>query len=216
MKNIIVITAFLSMLVFGCKKKDDTTPEPETTTTTTGSTTGTNPVTIGISSTPQVQFTLNGTSYSYIESMTAPAVGNGQSIMGTTATATVGTDYFNSAGEIIKIEKGTYAYNSGSSVSYDDQFDNFFAKTSFPYSVNSANGITITWYDASGNPWSTDNGSQTGSSFTIIDKVKDYLRNGNGFLEMKVYASFNCKVYNTSGASKTITNGKFVGYYSNN
>lgn len=103
---------------------------------------------------------------------------------------------------LFHIDKGTFKY-----LSYDEAaFTSFFAKQSWPYSVDAANGVQIIYFDANGTPWATDLGTanQTGSTFVIEDnKVQDYF----GFNYMRVKATFNCKVYDGNGSSKVITNG---------
>lgn len=215
MKNIVFVSLLILAFIVGCKKKEDAPAEDSTVSTTT---TGSNPATISITSTPQVQFDLDGTSKSYVESYTSPMVTNGQSNSGAitspTSTMTVGTGFSNSTGAVIRIHKGLFSVPSG--INGDAAFTAFFPKTSQVYSANASNGIKIEWFDSTGALWSTDQGiaNQTGSVLTIVDNAQDYVRDGSGYLMMKVYATFNCKLYNTSGSVKTITNGKFVGYYS--
>lgn len=213
----------IALFVFAACKKKTSDPEPApapttTTTTTTGGTTTTAP-SVSIGSTPQVQFSIDGVAASYVESVTGTFVGNGQSNIGTinsaAGTMTVGTSFFNSAGDIITVYKRTFHYTPGAGLDPDTEFSNFFQKRTHPYTMGVANGIAIEWHDAAGNIWSTENGTadQTGSVFTIVDNLQDYERDG-GDLSMKMHATFNCKLYNASGAVKTLTNGKIVGYYS--
>jgi hypothetical protein len=103
---------------------------------------------------------------------------------------------------LFDIDKGTYKFIGWDSTA----FTTFFAKQSWPYSPNAANGVAIAYFDANGTKWSTDFGTanQTGSTFVIEDtKLQDFF----GFKYMKVKASFSCKVYDGNGASKVITNG---------
>ncbi len=214
MKHTIIAALVLSSFIFGCKKKDDTTPEAEATPTTTG-TTGSS---VNAGSTPQVKFSVDGTPYSYVQSMgSTPYLANGQanngSLTGGVGTMTVGTLFMNVPGSTIMTiyKRNLNVTTSGTS---NTVFANFFPKTTHPYySSTVTDGVAISWFDASGTEWKSSNGSQTGSVFTIVDTQSSI--DGNGEANMKVYATFNCKVYNSTGTVKTITNGQFVGLYIN-
>jgi hypothetical protein len=111
-----------------------------------------------------------------------------------------------------KVEKGTLYYVGTLD---DNAFANFFKPGTYPYSPTGKypmNGIKIVYFDSQGNDWSSDYapGTQTGSNFTITassDATQLFDKT------MKVSATFNCKVYNQQGQSKTITNGKMTLYY---
>lgn len=103
---------------------------------------------------------------------------------------------------LFDIDKGTYKFVGWDSTA----FTTFFAEQSWPYSPDAVNGIAIAYFDANGTKWSTDQGTanQTGSTFVIQDtKLLDFF--GTNYINVK--ASFNCKVYDGTGASKVITDG---------
>ncbi len=92
-------------------------------------------------------------------------------------------------------------------------FKNFFSTGSYSYSAGAQNGISISYYDSNNALWSTDQGTgdQTGSTFTITDR-----KTNNAFdYTVIIRAIFNCKVYNSSGQSKTLTEGVYVGDFAN-
>ncbi len=69
--------------------------------------------------------------------------------------------------------------------------------------------VAIEYTDDSGVLWSTQQGSamQNGSVFTFTEVATDQDDQG---VWAKVIANFNCTVYNSSGASRTITNGELM------
>jgi hypothetical protein len=109
------------------------------------------------------------------------------------------------------ISKGTLRFASGM-IPVDSIFEPFFAPASYQYSPNSADGIVIEWYDSNGELWSTEIGTanQSGSSFVIVANLSSHV---NGYLDVKLKATFNCKLYNASGQSKTLTEGLYVGSF---
>jgi hypothetical protein len=74
-------------------------------------------------------------------------------------------------------------------------------------------GATVGYWDGKGEYWESDNlpGTQVGSSFKITSVEDDTV--AFGFYAVRVTFVFNCKVYDTAGNSKTITNGKFIGLF---
>ena len=105
------------------------------------------------------------------------------------------------------VKKGLL-YNYPSSTFTD--FKNFFMPGNYPYTTSvSNNGISIEWKDPEGKVWKSDNipKTQTGSKFTIISS-EEFNFNGN-FKLVKVYAEFNCTLYDAAGNSIVVTNGKF-------
>lgn len=71
-------------------------------------------------------------------------------------------------------------------------------------------GIVIFYYDAKGELWGTTLGSgdQSGSRFTITSVVKNTDPISAADIKQVVTAEFSGKLYNHTGASKTITGGK--------
>lgn len=197
-------------LVFGCKKKDDTTPEAESTPTTTGA-----PATVDVNSTPQATFTLDGVNKSYVMNNTTLFEGSGSSGSGSGSTSYSADIDDGNTISYISISKGTLNYSTATSMyPTDATFKAFFPVASIPYSANAVNGIEISIYD-NGTYWTTSLGTanQTGSTFNIV-QTKDN-PDTNGFFYVKFKATFSCKVYDGSGNSKTITNGVFVGNFGN-
>lgn len=89
-------------------------------------------------------------------------------------------------------------------------YDNLFkADAEYSFATNGNDGVTIFWSDDNGKLYRSDwgSGDQTGSAFKIVDSEDDTWL---GDPSMKVHAEFNCKVYDASGNSKTITDGEFV------
>ena len=114
----------------------------------------------------------------------------------------------------LEIDKGLF--KSSSSATTDADFKNFFSTGSYPYSEPlSFRGISIIWRDDQNKIWSTDKmpGTQAGSNFTITE-VGDYF-DGLGTYTVKIKATFNCKVYDDMGNSKTLTNGQYYGPFQN-
>lgn len=109
---------------------------------------------------------------------------------------------------LFRVAKGTLVTTEPAG---DDDINTFFTPGTYPYSPptknDSLNGISITYYDAQHNEWATNNppAKQDGSNFTITSK--EIQRFG---YYLKISATFNCKVYNTAGQSKTITDGKLT------
>lgn len=70
-------------------------------------------------------------------------------------------------------------------------------------------GAGISYYDSSGQYWSTDSGTgiQTGSTFSISEITAGV----SGQAHKIVKANFSCKLYDGNGNSKTLTNGVLRG-----
>lgn len=211
MKNIVSF-AIIGLIAFAaCKKKTsdpEPTPAPSTTTTTGGSTTGT-PATIDVNSTPQVSYSLDGTAVSMVVDGNNYHSGSGSS---GSINWTYDSDIDDGDTKVyFNITKGTLTTSGGSPD--DATFKTLFPVASAPYSVNAANGVEIAIWDSNNVMWSTSQGTgnQSGSTFNIV-QTKDEQQ---GDLYVKTYITFSCKVYNAAGAMKTITNGKYVGYFGN-
>lgn len=202
----------IALLAFTACKKKSSDPEPDpaptTTTTTGGTTTGSNP-TIDVNSVPQVSYSLDGTAVSYVTDGTHFFGGTGSS-GNTNWTYDSGIDN-GSSKTYFNITKGTITTAGGSPD--DATFKTLFPVASAPYSVNAANGVEISIWDNNDVQWSTSfgTGNQSGSTFNIV-QTKDEQQ---GYLYVKTYITFSCKVYDASGAMKTITNGKYVGHFGN-
>jgi hypothetical protein len=73
----------------------------------------------------------------------------------------------------------------------------------------------VQYKDPAGVYWSTSfgSGAQTGSSFMITDTLHTAMADGSKAVKFK--ATFNCTLYNmAASASMSVTNGSFVGYFS--
>lgn len=74
------------------------------------------------------------------------------------------------------------------------------------------NGVSIVWYDLNGQIWYSDpSDNQTGRSFRITSCVEGPPATSS-YYPLTITAEFNCKLYNSVGDVKTLTNGKFYGF----
>jgi hypothetical protein len=95
--------------------------------------------------------------------------------------------------------------NADSGATLAKFYSQLSATTSFKYGTDETNGVIIRWIDPQGKPWSTNFASalQTGSNFMITaSKIE------TPALSLRITASFNCKLYDSTGNVKTLTNGK--------
>lgn len=106
----------------------------------------------------------------------------------------------------VSIRIGSLLYQGGYTPEVAD-FNAFITAKNYSYSADADNGVSITYTDAAGTQWSTDEGSQdqTGSVFTITNATPGQNAIGDDMIYYE--ATFNCKFYNTSGQSKTVTGG---------
>lgn len=195
----IAVTAMLGICFSGCSKDDDNNDN----------TTPTNPG-VTVNSEYQATFKVDGVAVSIVNGVSGTqSLTSNQTLSATfpdSSESTMGFGMYKDVGgntqSLFHIDKGTYKFIGWDSTA----FTAFFAKQSWPYSINAANGIAIAYFDANGTIWATDLGTanQTGSSFVIEDtKLQDFF----GSYYMTVKATFNCKVYDGTGASKVITDG---------
>lgn len=71
-------------------------------------------------------------------------------------------------------------------------------------SVNTINGASIDYFDASGKRWATEWGSQSTSKFTITEVVN----NSDESSQKVMVVKFNCKLYDETGENSiTVTDG---------
>jgi hypothetical protein len=104
-----------------------------------------------------------------------------------------------------------YYYNTNPSTYTLDSL--FLVSASVPFTTagnNPANGVYVTWMDANGHNWASNNapGTQSGSKFTItassaIDPTT-YMATVTG--------TFNCILYDSVGNSLIVTGGAFKSY----
>lgn len=216
-QTLLLSTTFIFLLLASCSK-DDSSPTPTATTTTpTGGGGGGSSLTIN--STPQFKATIDGASVNYIAGANnlEEALGAEKSInLPNPTTAIYTTSLYSNTTSVSMsgLKIGTLSY-TGSSVASDTEFDNFISVGSHSYSVDAANGVHISWYDAgTSSYWTTSlgSGNQTGSTFNITQVAPTNLI-GNHYV--KFIATFSCTLYNGSGSSKSVTNGTYVGYFEN-
>lgn len=212
--KLIVFVCVISALVAGSvsckKKKSSTTPTPTPTPTTPA------PTAIDINHSGIAEYEVEGAKFSYPSNGITGGMGTSASYaasMSGTSTASYSGYYTKGSTTYFSITKGTIK-TPGIGRPGEDAFRAFFVVGNVNYSPNNVDGIVIEHTDASGTLWTTDKGNalQTGSVFKI-ETVKEIDAN---YQQMKIYATFNCKLYDDNGNSKTLTNGKFVGYFENN
>ena len=202
-----LFTAIVVTLAVSCKKDKTATPS--------SSTPSSPPVaTVTINSTPQFSGTINGTNYSLVNGVTysSGVASNKQGGAPSTASYASLIGNYNTNQPYLTINKGTMTFNF--SMPDTASFDAFFPVSSIPFSKNNANGIDIDWIDPNGNQYSTSLGSanQSGSAFAITAKQ---VTNISGYQNVKVMATFNCTLYNSTGGSVVLTGGIYVGYFEN-
>ncbi len=105
------------------------------------------------------------------------------------------------------VSKGIlHSYSSVSNVTFRAFFS---VAPSYPFGFDPNDGVTVYWTDDTGVEWTTKNapGTQAGSNFAITAVADEP---GQPDYTVRVSGSFNCTLYNASGASKTLTGGTFV------
>lgn len=207
MKKLLTIAVMTGVLLTGCKKEDDPAPVPTPT-----------PETVTINSSLRATFKVDGNAVSILETFDVGHVVSNHSNIGvfpSFSTSAYGSGFYNSTSlsDVFDLDKGTLIYQGSEPDS--TPFVAFFNNGSYPYadlSNLSENGVTIAYY-INGEKWSTDQGTadQTGSTFTISDKKA--FDDGWGTLSIKILANFKCKLYNSSGGVKNVTDGVYIGSF---
>jgi hypothetical protein len=207
LKKFTYLISALAFISFSSCKKDssstNTTPTPTTTA-------------ITIDSPIQLSCKINGTQLSYIEDGTTNQSGwsSDNSLAGLPDTSyfAYGGDLLRSADDsvLFQIYKGTLA-NVGVPPS-DATFDNFFANGTYGYAPNSNQKfqgvyIHIRYNNKLYTTLNNASGAQSGSNFKI--EAGKQVTNPSDH-EWKIKASFNCKLYDDTGASITLTDGILV------
>jgi hypothetical protein len=204
-----LIAAFV-LVAGGCSKDDNDSA--------TNSTGGTGASTINIDSPWQYSAKIDGTSYSKIIGTT---VGGAYSTSSQTAippdssNAAYGSTLMDASLTDLYFDMTRNGHHFLGSSAENTEFLDFFTAGNYNYTTEEINGVSISWRDeTTGTIWTTYNGSadQTGSAF-VIEQVK--VLSSQFEYTIKVLAHFNCKLYDGSGNSKTVTEGKFVGQFSN-
>jgi hypothetical protein len=216
-KTICVLAALMVIASFACKK-DSSTPSSSSTPTPTPTST-----VVTVNSSPQFTGTINDTGYSLVTgSVYSGGTVADNMLGGSSATYNTGNyssymDNLNTGHPFLGITKGTMQFALALTMPDTASFDAFFAPGVYTYSsnLNTTNGIQIQYINAKGDFYSTAQGSadQTGSTFTIT--AKRALGMVYGQYEVAVMATFTCKLYSSTGASITLTNGVYVGDFSN-
>lgn len=196
-----------------CKKKKDSPSDTSTNTTPA-------PAPIDINHKPVVEYSVDGTSFTYPANDINGGMSTSSSLaseMSDDSRFSYGYFFANNTTTYFSVDKGTLR-SPGIGRPEAEEFRAFFVTGSVGYHTSitgEINGIVIEHRDPSGSVWASNKGSanQSGSVFRI-EAVKE--GNDFGYQNMKVYATFNCKLYDGNGNSKTLTNGKFVGYFENN
>lgn len=158
----------------------------------------------------RVSFKLDGTPLSWTQSQgyTTGHAGDYQtSAPGDGSSNFAFSSWVSYNGQSFEFKKGTIFYPNGGQCE-DTDFANFFSPGSSPYSVDAQSGVVFEFNDGV-ELWSTDLGTadQSGSAFEILSSqhltiYDDYT--------LKLELKFNCKLYNNSGAVKTLTDGEFL------
>jgi hypothetical protein len=211
--SLIIILVLVGLLgLMSCKKDKESDPTPTPTPTPT-------PAPLSISSSYRATYTLNGTAISNIQ-------GDASFNMSYGAGGDIGSGgspssrYFdswvtNSSDIGLGITKGTLNVPAGGYPT-NAAFGTFFPAGAVSYSpvgtVN-PNGIVVSYWDGT-TQWATNlgTGDQTGSAFSIVASQNV---SGASDYTMKVYATFNCKLYDENGNVKTLTSGVFIGDFAN-
>lgn len=205
--KVAAITAIIVVTGISSCKKEESTPTPTPTTTT-------NPPVP--TSNLYFQATINGTAVSFQDGVGGYGAGGGsesgsepsgwqegQSSMVTKAFSTQ-----NLGG--IHIMKA-FVYEPSIT-----QIESMFAVQSYPYgklspstNIDGEDGARVFYYDNSGVEWTTDLGTadQTGSTFSITEHIV----NEAGVSHRISKVTFNCTLYNSTGASMILTNGVYRG-----
>ncbi len=176
---------------------------------------------ININSSLQYTFDLDGVNYTGPSVSTVQnyySLSGGPYISETQSAKKYGSYFYDVINQyvIIGITKAYLIYDSENLIVSKEEFIDYFDEGTYPlYTPSSNNGIIIGLGDGLGNYYTSDIGEQTGSSFKIVSSRVESIDEQSEIVEMKFYAEFNCKVYNSSNPSdyKTITNGKFVGIF---
>lgn len=202
MKNLFFAAALLALAFTGCKKDDDdsnVTPTPTPT-----------------PSRYNVAFTVDGSNVTYTDGKNGFEQAAGSS-KETRPLPEFSTAYYysnifsdNTVGGV-SIYKGEMSFQGTSPD--DADFVAYFAPGNYMYSTSGTDGIEILYVDATGQVWSSANGTQSGAAFNITS-TQQFSIFGDTYVDVK--GTFSCKLYNETGTlSKTVTNGSFYLSYGN-
>ena len=212
MKNLKLLLSLLivgsTLLMPSCKKKNEPAPAPAPTTPA--------PPTGGptITSSFYFQAKIDGT---WVTLQEGGYVGSGAGSAGGTVSTGVQeeqgvviSDILNSTGASFFILKTFATWPTGPEVESMFSIKSYsYGKTPNATNVDGIDGVGITYTDANGVDWRSDEGvgTQTGSTFSITEHIV----NTDGFSHKISKATFSCKLYDSSGNVKTLTNGVLRG-----
>jgi hypothetical protein len=205
--SIIAVMLGLTLTIASSCKKDKEA-DPVTPTPSGGGTTTTD-----VNSSYQATFTLDGTAVSYLQSnpnfQIVHSSNNSINTTGGPSTFMYGTFVGVTDTVGLEVDKGTISMMCNCNDPGDSTFYAYFAPATIPYSPNTMNGVTVTYWNGSV-MWRSDLGTadQTGSVFKIVGR-KDVTTTFSDYT-VKVYATFNCKLYDGMGHVKTLTNGVLI------
>ena len=124
-------------------------------------------------------------------------------------------DNLSGTNTLVSLEMGVVSFLG--TYAEDAEFLNLFQTGNYNFIADpqTTKGFVLRYYDSTGTEWATNLGSanQAGSSIKI-EAVKNVTFSGDP-ASVKVLLRFNCKLYNSAGASKTLTNGEFIGLFEN-
>ena len=194
LNTLIISVCATAVLASGCKKDDDTPSSS-------GGTGGGGGGSFTLASAPGTQFTLDGAVQNWTAGTTWEAVVGSHG----TGTWSYSSGFYNSGTNVgLDVELGFV--NTGGGPPSTAVFNSIFVTGTRNYvtSVNTTFGAEIRYYDGLGNVWSTSNGAQTGSAFsvTLVEAVT------GSFDVDKTVVTFNCKLYPDGGGTpKVVTSG---------
>jgi hypothetical protein len=202
---------YLILLVFvsfvSCKKKED--PSPGNQTNNTNNNTNTSADQNPTSTATYYLVFFDGTSAVKLE-QSVSGVYNGSVSGGGTDYVTTGGGFYGLDENYDPIFKGgiSFGKNYGGFPDHDEAYNSYSTGgNSFGNESAQTTGFIIEYKDASGTYWTSDKGTadQTGSAITVNSKTAY----NSLSLAYIIDGTFNCKIYDGNGNSRTLTNGKF-------
>lgn len=197
----------LGMVMVSCKGDDDSSDTPDTA----------QPVVQNFGS---FSADLDGANFEMVATLlndVDPNVGSYESTDATVSPFVTEKDFNSSLdnsvkGEAAGVSVGTVTF-SGSQNPSKSAFVALFSPGNKNYEQNLNNGVEV-YVNINGVTWSISNGTadQSGSTFTITSAAEGEVA---GTDNVEIEATFSCTLYDDSGNSKALTNGKFKGLFEN-
>lgn len=97
-------------------------------------------------------------------------------------------------------------YNAGKSAAISSMTS--LGSHSYYQTGSQSAGVTVTYVDESNVTWSSKGGQQSGSTFNVTGNTGGIAANSRN-----VKGTFSCKVYNSGGSSKVLSEGYFYGVF---